>query len=154
MNKNKVLLGIVCLLVLFTLTGCFNKTAITKYGFVTKAESNDYEIFDVSEQYASYDFVETATIAKKSNDWQVEFYELDDDESAIGMFNENKTIFEQQKESVNNESTTSANNYVTYTLITNNNYMYLSQVDNTLLYINVQKEYKAEVQKFVEALGY
>ena len=45
-------------------------------------------------------------------------------------------------------------NYNKYTLKANGQYMYLSRIDNTLLYCNVQTKYEKAAKKLIKKLGY
>ena len=52
------------------------------------------------------------------------------------------------------EVSNSSGNFTTYSLTDNGYYIYLCKVDDTLLYTRVKEEYKEEVDKFIQELGY
>ena len=89
-----------------------------------------------------------------SDGWQVEFYVLDSSENASAMFNSNKNIFQNYSSTSSSEKTSITVNSATYSLTSSGYYMYLSKIDNTLLYVRVQDTYKNTVKDFVKALGY
>ena len=70
------------------------------------------------------------------------------------MFLTNKTTFESYKSNSSTELKTTMGNYETYALTSGGYYMYVSRVDNTLLYLRVDDKYKATVKSLVEELGY
>lgn len=154
MKKRNILFGVVCFLMLFALTGCGNKTAITTSEFKSKTERLGYTNVDVTSQYASYGYIKEATVAQSPNGFQVEFYVLDDDGNATSMFNTNKGTFETYKGNSSSESSSSMGNYSSYTLNSSGYYMHLCRVDNTLLYIKVTDTYKDSIKSLIKELGY
>ena len=152
--KNKLLLGIILLSTIVLLTGCGNKKSIDVEGFTKIAKDKGYEVVDVSEQYSAYSYIKSGTVATSSNEWQVEFYVLEDEAGAKNMYNINKAKFENEKRSSKTYSEVNIKNYSTYTLKANNQYMYLSRVDDTLIYCNVKTKYEKEAQEFIKELGY
>ncbi len=155
MKKKGIVLKMffVTAIVLF-LTGCGNKTVITNDDFIAKAQSNNYTITDVTEEYSSFGNVKSGTVAQSSNDWQVEFYVLTDESNATSMFNTNKDAFESYKSNSSAESSVSMGNYTSYSLTSGGYYMYLCRVDNTLIYARVADTYKDTVKSFIKDLGY
>lgn len=154
MKKKSIILGFMCLLIVFALTGCGNKKSITTDDFKSMAQNHSYTTTDVISQYASYDYIKEATVARSSNDWQVEFYVLDGNANATSMFNTNKEIFETYKSGSTSESSSNIGNHSSYSLTTSDYYMHLCRVNNTLLYVKVANTYKNEVTNFINELGY
>ena len=153
MKKKGILFTALCFLMLFLVTGCGKKTVITTSEFISKAEKAGYQTTDITAQYSSYEYIKEATIAKNDN-YQVEFYVLDGEDKAKGMFDTNKTDFENSKGSSSSYSTVNLANYSTYALTSAGKYMYLARVENTLIYIKVDEKYKDSVKGFVKDLGY
>ena len=150
----KVLFVICSVVMMFTLTGCMKKEKLSTRDFIDIVEKNDCITADVASQFSSYDYVEQATIAKCENNWQIEFYVLEDNSYAKGMFENNKKIFEDLKVSMSTEASTNLGNSSTYSLTSNGYYMYLSKIENTLLYVKVKDTYKDNVKELVKELGY
>lgn len=153
MKKKITLFSIICLFVLFSLTGCKNKTAISTEDFKSKAEKLGYTTIDITSQYASYGNIKEATVAT-SNNYQVEFYVLTDEEKAKTMFSTNKTNFENYKGKSSTETSSSIGNYSSYTVTSKGYYMHICRVNNTLLYVNVIKTHKDSVKELIKELGY
>ena len=153
MKKKGILFGALCLVMLFLVTGCGNKKAITTSDFKSKAEKAGYQTADVYNQYKEFGYVKEATVATKDG-YQVEFYVLDNKSNAAGMFNTNKTTFENTKSGSATESSVELGNYSTYSLTSSDSYMYLSRVDNTLIYVKVPESAKDNVKSLIKELGY
>lgn len=158
MNVKKIVIY-VALLVLalamaFCFTGCEPKEVISLEEFKEIAGKRTGTIVDVTEQYSQYPSVKSATVAKSSDGWQIEFFQLDSDEDAIDMFKYNMKTFEDQKGNISSSSSTEFSNYSTYSMSTDGKYMHICRIDNTFLYLRVDKEYKKAVEAIVEDLGY
>lgn len=149
------MMGVLCFVVLFTLTGCGNKTSITSDDFKNKMESNGYTVQDATNQMASYDYIKKVYIAI-SNDstYQIEFYELSDSDYATNFFNNNKSIFEDSKSSVSTETSVNLGNHNKYSLTANDKFKVVSRIDNTVVYLDVDENYKSSVKDILDDLGY
>lgn len=130
------------------------KTPITAETFNTIMKDNGYSLIDTTKQYVTYgDYIKKSYVAKKQ-DYQIEFYELSNVDNANTMFYTNKEIFEKQKGNISKQFSRSGKNYSQYFLKTNIKYSYLSRIDNTLLYINVDTKNTNEVENIINELGY
>ena len=137
----------------FLLTCCMNKESISPSEFKSTMESLDYEVHDATNQFSNYDYVKQVYIAL-NDDYQIEFYELSDEEKAEGFYKTNKSIFEGEKESGYSQFNSSMGNYSKYTLKTGGKYKVVSRIDNTVIYLNIDEEYKDKVKGILEELGY
>lgn len=154
MKKSKIILFVICIFIILLLAGCSNKTAITNEQFINASKHHNFIVTDVLDQYSSYGYFESATVAQSNEGWQVEFYVLEDDAYATSMFNTNKSLFESYKGNFSSESSYNMNNHSTYSLTSSGYYMYICRINNTLVYAKVQDIYKDSVQQFIERLGY
>ena len=150
----KTLIGILLISCLFIITGCGNKKTTDVEKFTKLAKDKGYNIVDVSEQYSSYEYIKSGTVASSENNWQVEFYVLEDEAGAKNMFNINKSKFDKERHESKTYSEVSMKNYDIYTLKANDQYMYLSRIDNTLIYCNVKTKYEKAAKAFIKELGY
>ena len=148
----KFLSIIFLVLVLFMVSGCGNKKVITTREFKNITEQNGLSVLDAIDQFDS-DVIKEATLAY-NDDYKLEFYVLDSSDSAISMFNYNKNSFESKKSGVSSYLSTDLANYNIYMLQSGGYYMYLSRVDNTLLYVSVEDTFKESVKDIVKDLGY
>lgn len=132
-----------------------NKEPITASEFKNEMEELDFEIVDVKNQFAQYDFVEKAYVAlEEDSDYQIEFYKLDEEDDAMDFYDNNKKIFQSQKGSTSAETNVNFKNNSKYTLTTNGEYKVVSRIEDTVIYLNVDKEYKDEVKEILKELGY
>ena len=140
---------------LISLTGCGNKTAITAEDFKTKMEGKGYSVTDATSQFSEVDYIEKAYVALSSDQsYQIEFYQISDNDKAAGFYNNNKQIFEESKGNTNVESSVSIGNHSKYTLETDGMYKIVSRIDNTVVYLNVESENKSDVQDILKELDY
>lgn len=131
------------------------KKSITAADFKSSMEQKGYNIIDANSQFSEYDYVKQAYIAASSDySFQIEFYELADENYAIGFYNNNKSRFESQKGKIFAETSVSLKNYSKYTLSTDNKYKVVSRIDNTVIYVDVDDDYKKTVKAILDKLGY
>lgn len=155
MKTKKILLGIICILSLFLLTGCVKKTSITTKQFKKVAEEHNLKTTDILNQYEEYNnIIKDATLAIKNDEWQIEFYIITNATEAKEMFKNNVNQLESLAKSTTMKTKVNMLNYNTFSQTTMDKYSYVSRVENTLLYLNVKVEKKDEVMAIVEALGY
>ena len=154
LKKRNILLVIISFVLLLTLTGCMDKTVKNTSDFKSLSEKYKYTISDVTSQYSDNKKVKNAIVAKSSQDYQIEFFVLEDEGSAGIMFYNNKFTFDRNKSGSSSVYSSSNPNYQNYSLTNNNQYMYICRVKNTLLSVNIPSNYKDNVNKFIEEFGY
>ena len=154
MKRKIISFSLLCFTLLFLLTGCGNKKVKTTEEFKSITSEYNYTAYDITDQYASYGHITHATAVQNSDKVQIEFYVLDEAANAVSMFNNNKQIFENLKGNTSTELSNNIGNYMSYALTSSGYYMYICQVDNTLLYAKVNEVYKEEIKKIVKDLGY
>ena len=158
----KGILIIVVLIMLFVALGCTiisvlkkEKVSITMQEFKTIMEKKGFNIGDATSQYSSYGYIDNASIGMRDDGaYQIEFYTLNDDESAIYFYNTNKTIFENSKSGATSQTTSELSNYSKYTLKCNDEYKVVSRINNTVVYVNVEDAYEGEVKDILKEIGY
>lgn len=155
MKIKKLLLGVTCVLSIFLLTGCVKKTVITTEQFKSKTEEHNLITKDIISQYTQYNnIIKEATLAIKDDEWQIEFYVITNATEAKDMFTNNVNKIEAETTSTEIKTKVNMLNYNTYSQTTATKYVYISRVENTILYIEVKADQKDEVMTVVEALGY
>ena len=154
MKTRKLNLCLILLIGLFLLNGCqSSKKPITLEEFQTYTEGKEYVFMNISEQFDYDEKVESAAMASTSV-WHVEFYILDSQENAEEIFEANRLSFQETKISTSAEKEKTAYHSKTYELTTSYEFMYLCQVDNTLLFARVPVEYRSKVLSFAKGLNY
>lgn len=153
MKKIKTLiLLILCVL----LSACSsNKTAISIDEFKEKMRDDSYYVVNSKEQFSEYDYIIDSYIAINSNKtFQIEFYKLSDIDNSVAFYNYNKDIFDASKTSNSAYTDVNLNNISKYTLTTEDSYKVLSRIDDTVIYVNTNKEYKDEIKSILKKIGY
>ena len=130
------------------------KTPISANTFSSTMESKGYTIINTTSQFSQYPNYMQESYVAVNTDYQIEFYELTSEENAISMYNTNKAKFESQKTDASSYVTVNMSNYSTYSLTTEGKYKYLSRIDNTLVYIDVDESYKDIVKDIMKEIGY
>lgn len=160
MKKALKVILIIALIIILIVGGLFfylniPKDSITVSEFKSIMEEKEYELIDVSLQFAEYDFVEEAYLAlDRENDYQIEFYELSDEKNAIAFYNNNKKSFEDSKSGSSVETNLNGKNYSRYVLSSGGDYMLLSRIDNTVIYVCEDVELKDTINDVLDELGY
>lgn len=152
--KTKTIMIVLSLILCFLLCGCtLKKEAITPYQLKTAAEKKDYQFMDISDQF-KYDKRINSVSLVSTNYWHVEFYVFEEKEGTLDVYESNKISFIDAKSETSSEVEKHSLNYDTYSLVTKTEFMYLSRVDNTLMFVRVPVEYRDKVLKFLESVGY
>ena len=144
------------LVVIILVTACGNKKEeIDEDIFVNKMTNEGFNIVNVEKQFEQYGYFEEAYVALEGNgNYQIEFYELENDSYAKNFYDTNKQIFEQSKTGASIYTNVDLNNTNKYTLTTENEYKVISRINDTVVYLNVKKEYKDEANDILKKLGY
>ena len=160
MKKSAIIAFVIVLILIVTGIIVFvrlnkEKKSITTSDFYSIMSQKEYNVVDATNQFAGYDYVKQASIAvNKNNTYQIEFYELEDDDSAIYFYNYNKSIVEESKGSSSAETKVELKNHAKYTLSTNGKYKVVSRINNTVIYLNVDEAFKDTVKNLLKELGY
>lgn len=154
--KKLIITAAFCLVLALVCGGCAqSKTAVASKDFISKAQSLGLNTQDTTSDYAQYDHVVNSTSAGKIEGnailWQADFLTANAADKAVAMFEANKDNFDQLS---GNLSMVSVGNYNIYEKTGDGQFMYLSRVDKTLLYIKVAEKYAGEAKELIEALGY
>ncbi len=151
MKKIKIL----ALMILTSLlSACsLNKEAIDEEDFNRIMINEGFDVVNVVNKYTEYPYFEEAYIAKKEG-YEIQFYELENDSYAKKLYNANKQQMESEKNGTYIDSNVELINFNKYTLDTQGTYTVVSRIDDTIIYLNVNNEYKEEVNAILKKLGY
>lgn len=159
--KKTVIIVTVIVLIFLALIGIVfinlnkEKVSITASDFKNSMEQKGYIITDANSQFSQYDYVKQVYVASSGDySFQIEFYELSDENYAIDFYNNNTSRFEESKGNASSKTSVSWKNYSKYTLSSNGKYMVVSRINNTAIYIDVDDKYKDTVKDILNELGY
>lgn len=131
------------------------KDSITAEQFRSTMEQKNYIVEDATYQFSQYDYVtQVYLVADSSYSYQIEFYELSNESNAIGFYNSNASIFQSRKGNAAVETNESGKNFSKYTLLSGGNYMVVSRINNTVIYVDVTSEYEDTVKDILDEIGY
>jgi len=155
---NYVIVLVIIATAMLTFTACGKtRKAITALEFEMKMEERGFAIYDVSANVAAdagEEALKTAIIAMNDS-YQIDFYVLHSVEEAKGLFELNKSIFEEGKTgTATDEVSISEKNYNVYGVIDGDNYHYISYTDDTMILFTVASTYADEVKEIITELGY
>ena len=151
--KKKGLLIVLLVVARFTLTGCITKKALSSAEVKAIVEKEGFTATEDTESYQEYDHIKEVLELGNTN-FYLQFFVISDVEKAKTLFNNNKELIDNNREGNYTNSSLSGKNYETYELISGGYYMYVSRVDNTLVYVMQKEEYKDEIKKIIKALKY
>ncbi|MCP1225742.1 hypothetical protein [Sebaldella sp. S0638] len=148
----KIILFLISMALVFSITGCKAKKAVTAEEFKSKMTQKGYQIVDISEKYAGKG-AKAVLIAMKDG-YQIEFYVTENKDYAVGSYNLNKEKIEKTKGNSMVETQKSIGNVSKYTLKSNSSYKVVSRVGETFIYLNVPGSKTEEVKEILNKLGY
>lgn len=144
-----ILIGAV---LIFAVIGCGNKKAMTVEEFESKMGKSGYEVIDITSQYPSK-AIKNVIIARKDN-YQIEFFVVENVDVAVSSYNLNKETFEKSKGNKTVETKKTMGNTSRYTLKANSKYKVISRIENTFIFINAPQEKSEEIDKILKELNY
>lgn len=150
-----VILLIVVGLTLLVTTLFKEKTPITGEEFKNTMTAKGYGVADALAQFSEYPYVKKAYIAiNLERTYQIEFYELENEDYAIDFYKNNKAQIEKNKSSSAVQTNNSVNNHSKYTLSSNGKYGVVSRVGNTVIYLRVEDTYRDIVKDILKSIDY
>ncbi len=140
------------------LTSC-TKTPSDTQSFKELANSKGLVIYDITFQYINAPQIKQATVAAPTDkSYQIEFYLITDSDSARELFQAHSKVMEDTIGNSWSGSVSNGKNYARRTLTTDGKYMYLSYIENTILYVpptpSDNKEIIKAIKEFVENFHY
>ena len=155
MKLRRIITVLLCVAMLLSLAACGQpRTAATSDQFVSAMLGKGYEVKDMTEDFASEEYIKTAVTADKT-DVTVEFYILDKEDTAKG----NVTYFADEFKALAapsaSEKVVSSANYSYYEQKSTGVYRLVSSVGETFIYMEAfGTELAAEAEELAKALGY
>lgn len=139
------------------LSSCTKPPADTE-AFKALAQSCDYEVYDITVQYQNAPQIKRVTVAAPSGrEFQIEFYEVTDRESAKVLYKAQSDVIEnfRSARSVTSTKVSNGSNYARRTVTADGQYLMVSYIDNTVLYVPpTDKENKKAIEEFLDKFKY
>lgn len=132
-----------------------SKTTLTQDQFISKLESKGFLANDDSEQFMQYDYITSVAVASPSDlSYQIQFFTFLDESYAQKFYETNKSTFSRSASSDSPSVRASGTGFDKFTVTTSNEFMEISRIQNTCIYLKVDKAYKDDVKKVLKSLGY
>lgn len=162
-RKLALALGLVGLIA--SLSGCgLKKTAITAEEFSSKMEDKGYQMVDVLYQIEDQEKFDNVLFAMNLDDgYKIEYYNFADEDSARTAYNQTANKFDK-KYNVKMMSMNLTFNHSQSFYFTGQgkdadgnkleSYVHISRVDDTMILVVADKEYRDDIKAIIKELGY
>lgn len=157
MKKFNLFIGILISIGIMGMAGCgTDKSPITADIFADKMKEAGLEVKNQSEDTMAELGASEGKVAFEGENYQIEFVSFKQEEEAKSLYDMAQGKLEEAYKSETGTVKTSKSNgnYVSYKLSINDKYYVISRIGNTLVYSATNGDYKNQVKKLVEDLGY
>ena len=152
-NKKSIILGLLIIVVVSFATGCGFYNLVDTKEFKEHFGALGYSTSDT--ETPLYDTAESYVVATKSDvPFKIEYYEFESEVEA-------KKVYVKYTDSIVDYITTNSKDtevtgavYAKWTSISQGEYIKISRVKNTLIFINGTVEFKDEIDKLLEDIKY
>ena len=150
-NKKNILLGVLILLVVCLTTGCFYNLVDSKT-FKEHFSAIGYTVSDTEE--AKYETDKYLVATKEDVPYKIEYYEFKDEIEAKKVYKNYKdSIIDYITSTSDNKETTGAV-FTKTVAVSEKEYIVISRVKNTLIFIAGTNDYSKEINKVLEDIKY
>jgi len=153
MIKKVLLTALVIMLALSLLTACSPKEYLTGAGFADIVERAGYTVDDFTDDFDGPDYAYIQAVAPDGS-FIIDFFVAASVEETRDMYKEIKKELDSLGGVWRSRIQNNAANYNLYRGTNDGVYYVASRIENTLLYIETDAEYRKEVDEILEKLGY
>lgn len=157
MKRRILALTLACVFILLALTSCFQKTAVTEAEFSAAATEAGLEVRDTLEMYEerTKEQIRSSTSAYAEDEkWTCHFVTFYEESYAVSAYQQIKAELESRVSGAWSSSYANMVNYNKYEINSNELFMYVCRVDDTVFYMGIEKEYKAAAKDIIAKIGY
>ena len=155
MKEILIIVGV--LVVIFCVGGLVlnrEKNPISSDTFKIIMEGKGYLVSDSIIPLVGYeDFITKSCVVEKEGGY-IAFYELASEGMAELMYSSEQLLIEVDKPKNVISLNTNMKHYSKYSLTAKGRYRYISRIDNTLIYVDVDENYKDMVKDIMKEIGY
>lgn len=152
MNKKSIVLGLLIIVVSCLTTGCLFYNYLEPGDFKDQFSARGYTVTKVDEADYEAKYISKAT--KEDVPYEVLYYQFDNEKDA-------KKAYKDYKDNLSNLITTNSKDTESngavlskYVCKSENEYIIISRVKDTLIFINTTKDYQNEVDEILEDIQY
>lgn len=164
MNKKKKILKVLIIIGVILLIGLLlgiykinklnNKTTLSEDEFKIIMENLSYKVENITGDFSNYTEIKTVLNAYKEDEYEINYIIFKGDEYAKTYYLNGQSYFNQNKGKNYLTSYMNFSNYSVYNLTSDNNYVSIIRVKNTVIYINTESKYKKEIKGIIKKLNY
>lgn len=153
MNKKSIILGIIIILVTcFLTTGCIFYNLLSSTDFKDHFSAIGYEVSDTETTTFEYD---NHLVAKKDDvPFKIEYYNFVDDIAAQKAYKVMKEDLPNLITTNSKDQETTGNIMAKYVCVSDNEYIVISRVKNTIIFINGTNDYSSEIDNILTDIKY
>lgn len=146
----KALKIIVAIMIVFILTACGTKKALSDDELKTKLTQIGFDVNEITSSIedSNISVVRTANNGK----YQIEYYVFKNEDTAKTAYKNNVKMFSSNKKYAGKQK--NDDNYNKYVQETDDYYNVVTRVKDTLVYVSVNIDYKRDIKKVLNKLGY
>lgn len=146
----KTLKIIVAVMVIFILTACGTKKALSDDELKTKLTQIGFDVNEITSSIEDSNISVVRTANNKK--YQIEYYVFKSEDTAKVAYENNVKMFSSNKKYAGKE--TGDDNYNKYVQETDDYYNVVTRVKDTLVYVSVNVDHKRDIKKVLNELGY
>lgn len=143
---------LLCILVLFVLTGCGKKEVLTAEKFEEVLTKEGFSVTDVTS--ALDDKTIKSVLTANNGIYQVEFYVTENDKRAKEIYENNRNVFKENETKSSKQKEISKTDYEKYTFELENQYEVIIRNKNTMVYASLNSDNKKSLNKIIDKLNY
>ena len=144
---------ILIIITILLITGCTNYH-LTIEEFRNVSLDEGYFLDNENKEYQNYAYVKDVSYAyHREKDYLIEFIKLENNDYAYKFFLTNKEAFVNDTPEYKYIKYQNTNDYNLYHIETDRYYMLLIRMDNNMIYINTDIEFKQDIEKFLNKLN-
>lgn len=143
---------LLCILVLFVLTGCGKKEVLTTEKFEEVLTKEGFSVTDVTSVLD--DKTIKSVLTANNGIYQIEFYVTGNDKRAKEIYESNRNAFKENETKSSKQKEISKTDYEKYTFELENQYQVIIRNKNTMVYASLNSDNKKSLNKIIDKLNY
>lgn len=152
MNKKSVLLGVLIVLVTCLTTGCIFYNYVDPTEFKEQFSARGYTVEKIDKADYEADYISKAT--KEDVPYEVLYYEFATDADAKKAYKSYKDSLPNLITTDSKDTETTGNVVSKYICKSDNEYIVISRVKNSLIFVNTTLDYQNEIDEILEDIEY
>ena len=149
--KKKAIVVLIILITIF-MTGCVTRESLKSNEFKAMIEKRGFTVLDKTTTKINQSIKKYYIATNKQQTYSIEYYELDSEMDAQGIYLKYKESMVATGAQVSTEM--NLGNSSKYADNFNGRYRVASRISNTLIWIDAKREYQEEIKALLKEIGY